>query len=300
MQSSRSFSKLAALSCALVGALAAPLSAHAQDFQSVDTAPNNQFSDRVTIQSGVSRLFGQLEPPDLSDFVYKTNETLNQGEVDEFTISDLPPSQPLIVFFNTDESQLGAIVGLFDNTDNLVNLGYASYSYRNQFPALTSAVPENGTIHLKVSGVGDDNFDGTNEFYNYYDYCGDSEGCEPFAVAPHDQEGEYTVSVFVGDIELRGDVDFFTLSGLTPGHVFTISESTRSEFGLRIGWLANDGSLIGKSSYSEFLGREQLGGIVPESGEIHLVVSGYEDIDFEGRHYTSQDYLLQVETRAAN
>ena len=300
MQSFLSFSQLSALSIALVGVLAVPVSADAQDFQNIDTAPNDRFSDRVTIEPGVSRLFGQLEQPDLSDFAYQTTEVLSPGEVDTFTISDLPPSQQLVVFLDTSDTQLGAVLGLFDNGDNLVDLGYNSYSYGSPYPSLTSAVPANGTIHLKVSGSGDDNFDGTNEYYNYYDYCGGLEACEPFAVAPHDQAGEYTVSVFVGDQPLRGDVDFFTLSGLTPGHVFSVAESTLSEFGLRIGWLANDGTLIGKSSYSEIIGREQLGGIVPASGEVHLVVSGYEDIAFEGRHYISQDYLLQVETRATN
>ena len=96
-----------------------------------------------------------------------------------------------------------------------------SYPYGGvPYPAVTSAVPANGTLTLKVSGSGDENFDGTIEYYDYHTYCETPEGCEPFAVSDHGQAGEYTVSVLLGHAQTQGDVDFFTLSGLTPGHVF--------------------------------------------------------------------------------
>ncbi|MGF1523624.1 MAG: hypothetical protein ACFBSF_15010 [Leptolyngbyaceae cyanobacterium] len=274
-----------------------PLSANAQNFQNVDTAPNDQFSDRVTIEPGVTRLFGQLDALDASEFIYETTATLTPGEVSTITVTDLPPSEPIQVFLEMSSDRTTAVLGLFDSDDDLVMLGYGSYPYGVPYPAITSAVPANGTLNLKVSGGGDDNFDGTIEYYDYYTYCEDPDGCEPFAVTAHGQSGEYTVSVLVGHEQTQGDVDYFTLSGLTPGHVFTISETARSEYGLRIGWMASDGTLIGKSSYVEFSGREQLGGIVPASGEVHLVVSAYEDYDFQGTHSISQDYLLEVATR---
>ena len=297
MQSPLHFSQLASTSLAFVGLLAFPLSVQAQNFQNVDTAPNDQFGDRLIIEPGVNRLFGQLDEPDSSEFAYETTGALSPGQVDNFTIADLPPSEPLLIFMEMGSDYSSAVVGLYDINDNLVMLGYGSYSYGAPYPAVTSAVPASGTVNLKVSGGGDDNFDGNIEYYDYYTYCEDPEGCEPFAVAPHGQTSDYTISVLVGHTATQGDVDFFTLSGLTPGDVFTISESARSEYGLRIGWLASDGTLIGKSSYAEMTGREQLGGIVPGSGEVHLVVSAYEDYEFQGNHAISQDYLLEVETR---
>ncbi|MEO0985801.1 MAG: hypothetical protein AAFY20_09645 [Cyanobacteria bacterium J06639_14] len=299
MQSLFSFSQLSNISLALAILLGLTLSANAQTLQNIDAAPNDRFSDRITIEAdeaGAIRLVGQLDAPDPSEFIYETTATLIPGQVDTFTISDLPPSQPLLIFMEMESDQATAVLGLYDTDDNLVTLGYGYYSSAfNPYPTVINAVPASGTIQLKVSGQGDDNFDGNIEYYDYYTYCENPEGCEPFAVAPHGQTGEYTISMLVGHAETQGDIDFFTISGLTPGHVFTVAESA-FEYGLKIGWMADDGTVIARSSYLE-TGREQLGGIVPASGEVHLVVTAYEDYDFQGGHTLSGDYLLEVETR---
>ncbi|NER85444.1 MAG: hypothetical protein F6K42_39340, partial [Leptolyngbya sp. SIO1D8] len=97
------------------------MSAVAQVIQSVDTAPNEQFSDRITVEPGVTRIFGHLTPPDISDAVYATDETLKQGEVDSFTISDLPPSQSFWVVVDTSHSNMDPIMGRFDDNGNLLD-----------------------------------------------------------------------------------------------------------------------------------------------------------------------------------
>ena len=102
-----------------------PLSAtaNAETFRSVDTAPNDRFSESVTIEPGVTRLFGQLEAPESSEFVYEATGTLTPGEVDTLTISDLPPSQPVVIYLEPSSDRTSAILGLFDSEDTLVNYG---------------------------------------------------------------------------------------------------------------------------------------------------------------------------------
>ncbi|MEL6763784.1 MAG: hypothetical protein AAFO87_08985, partial [Cyanobacteria bacterium J06607_6] len=156
MQSFLSRPQLATVSLAFVSAWVMPLSANAQTLQNIDTAPNDQFSDRVTIEPGVTRLFGQLDAPDTTEFVYTTTGNLEPGEVDTITVSDLPPSEPIQVFLEISSDRTNAVMGLFDNEDNLVTLGYGSYPYGAPYPAISSAVPINGTLNLKVSGGGDD------------------------------------------------------------------------------------------------------------------------------------------------
>ena len=272
--------------------LALPLPATAQTIQSIDTAPNDQFSDSVTVTPGVTRIFGQLTPPDISESIYTTRETLNRGEVDTFTISDLPPSEPFLVLLDTGDIQADTILGLFDSDDNLISFDDDSSPFGNLAPALGGIVPDSGTVYVKVSGVGDADFDGVEEYYDY-----GYEGCSEVTISSsHYQEGDYTLAVLVGDAEIVSDVDYFSLSGLTPGDVFTVSESL-SESGVMIVWLASDGSVISSSAYSELDGRLQLSGIVPVDGQVHLMVSGYDDYSLNGRHSMSGDYLLTVETR---
>ncbi|NER85400.1 MAG: hypothetical protein F6K42_39110 [Leptolyngbya sp. SIO1D8] len=186
-------------------------------------------------------------------------------------------------------------MGRFDDNGNLLDFDDDSSPFDGLAPAIRGRIPDNGTLHLKISGIGDDNFDGLQEYYEYY--CEDCP--ETPELFPHYEEGNYRLAVLVGDAELPGDIDFFTLSGLTPGDVFTVSESFSSYFGIRIGWLANNGSVIALSNYSDLEGREQIAGIVPPDGQVNLVVSGYDDVDLRGRHAASGDYLLTVETRAA-
>ena len=271
---------------------ALPRPAVAQIIQSVDTAPNDHFSDRVTIAPSVTRIFGQLTPPDISESIYTTRETLNQGEVDTFIVSDLPPSEPFLVLLDTENIQANTILGLFDSDENLISFDDDSSPFGNLAPAIEGIVPDSGTIYVKVSGVGDTDFDGEEEYYHYGD-----DGCSEVTISSaHYQESNYTLAVLVGEAEIVSDVDYFSLSGLTPGDVFTVSESL-SESGVMMIWLAGDGSVINTSSYSESNGRLQLSGIVPVDGQVHLMVSGYDDYSFDGSHSTSGDYLLTVETR---
>ncbi len=272
----------------LAALLTLPLPAVAQNIQSVDDAPNDTFSDRVSIAPDVTRIFGQLEPPEIPDTDYRTREAMSRGEANTVTITGLPASEPFFAWVESDDS-MDLVMAQFDGAGNMILFDDDSSPFGSLAPAIRGIVPSNGTVELKVSGLGDDDFDGFQDYYNPEGVVSSRD--------PHGQAGDYTLSVLTGEESITGDLDFFTLSGLTPGDVFSVAVSL-AEAGASVGWLAGDGSLIGRSIYSEVDSREQVSGLVPASGEIHLVVSGYEDFRFEGRHGTSGEYVIAVETRA--
>ena len=275
---------------------ALPLSINAQTIESIDTQPNDTFADRVIISSGVNRIYGQLTPLDLSTANYVTENYLESGEVDEFRLTDLTPGQPFFAWITMKNSNMDPIMGLFDSEETLIQWDDDSSPTASLAPALLGSVAEDGTLLLKVSGIGDDDFDGTETYY-YGDEWNSEDVDESSAVTePHYQSGAYTLSVITNAVNLQGDVDFFTLSGLTPGHEFTIAESM-SEGGIQLGWIAEDGTVERVSNYSEMTYREQIEGIVPATGQLHIAVSGANDSSFDGRHANSGEYVLRVEAK---
>lgn len=278
-----------ALGCSLSCAFGFSLSASAQTIQNIDTAPNDTFGDRVIVDPGVTRIFGVLTPPTISDVDYITEATIERGEVNNFVISDLPPSEPFFAWMDTGEYSMSISMGLFEPSGDLIRTAYDSSPTGNYAPAMRGTVPATGTVRLKVTGSSDYNFDGAEEYY-------DDQGYE-IPGEPHYAEGEYTLSVITGDVDVRGDIDFFSLTGLTGGDIFTVSDFL-SEYGVRLAWIADSGDVVSESSYSDTTYSEQVSGIVPPSGTVHIAVTGYDDTDFEGKHTSPGEYLLRVSTQA--
>ena len=269
-----SIAKLSILSSLV---LSVPFSAQAQTIESIDTRPNDTFGDRVTVSSGATRIYGELTPVDIPPADYVTENILSRGSVDEVTLTDLTPGNSFFAWITLDNSNnMDPIMGLFDADGNLMFWDDDSSPTAALAPALRGTIGDDGTLTLKVSGIGDDDFDG-NEIYYYGNDWESGEIDESSAVTePHYQSGEYTLSVITNAVELRGDVDFFTLSGLTPGYRFTVEDSM-SEGGVTLGWMADNGTVASVSAPSDATYREQIEGIVPATGQIHIAVSGYGD-----------------------
>ena len=271
--------------------LSFPLSTSAQTLQNIDTAPNDSFEESITINPGVTRIFGNIEVPPVPDADYVAAETIERGEVNRFTVSNLPPSTPFFAWMDIENSSMSASLGLFDASDNLIRTAYEVSPSGNYAPAMRGTVPASGTLRFKVTGSSDYNFDGAEE---YYDNFGNEVPGEP-----HYAEGEYTFSVVTGETDIQGDIDFFTLTNLTPGDIFSVS-AFLSEYGVRLAWFADNGSMVSTSSYSDLTYTEAISGIVPASGNINIAVSGYDDYDFTGNHSNPGEYLLKVSTQSVN
>ena len=285
--------KLLLMSCCF----AFPLPANAQIIESIDTKPNDTFTERVTISSDANRIYGALSPVDIPPGDYVTENYLESGEVDEFSWTALPPGNSFFAWITMENSNMDPIMGLFDSEGELIFFDDDSSPTSPLAPAIRGTIADDGTLNLKVSGIGDDDFDGSEEYYYGNEWDSDVTDESSVISEPHYQSGAYTLSVITDAIALQGDVDVFTLSGLTPGNGFTIAE-TMSESGVRLGWLADDGSIVRSSNYSELTYREQLEGIVPATGQLHIAVSGYNDELFDGQHTSSGEYVLRVDIQS--
>lgn len=275
--------------------LVLPISVKAQTIESIETQPNNTFGDRVTVSSGVNRIYGELTPIDLPPADYVTENSLEVGTVDEITLTNLPPGQSFWAWVTMENDARGyvmdPIMGVFDAEGNLSHWDDDSSPTSSLAPAIRGTVAEDGTLKLKVSGLGDDDFDGNQT--NYYGNEGEGEDLST-VTEPHSHSGDYTLSIITNTLDLQGDVDFFTLSGLTPGHSFVVAESM-SEGGIRLGWFNENGAVSDVSEASEMTYREQISGVVPATGQLHLAVTGYDDVSFDGQHNNSGEYVLRVE-----
>ncbi|MEC4811698.1 MAG: hypothetical protein SAK29_00175 [Scytonema sp. PMC 1069.18] len=90
------------------------------------------------------------------------------------------------------------------------------------------------------------------------------------------------------------DVDFFTVSGLEPGNLFTI-EGNSDTLDLVLGSLDNSGKIVEISDDSaENSVIPILTGRVPENGELNFAVSGYMDNNLTGDHFQSGSYTLSL------
>ncbi len=134
-------------------------------------------------------------------------------------------------------------------------------------PALTGTSDGSGNINLKVTGDDDD-------FYN----------------GNHNESGDYELYLNMSGM----DVDFFMFTGLSAGTSFS-AEITAGDFDTVLGMFDEDGNVF---MFDDDGGAGQLSrianGIVPDSGNLVLAVSGVGDDRFFGHHVTGGSYTLTL------
>ncbi|MBE9125360.1 MULTISPECIES: PEP-CTERM sorting domain-containing protein [unclassified Coleofasciculus] len=92
-----------------------------------------------------------------------------------------------------------------------------------------------------------------------------------------------------------GDVDFFTLSGLNAGSLFT-AEITSGSFDSILGFLDDFGNILETDDDGGSGLLSLLTGTVPASGNLNLGVTGFADFGLTGNHFQSGSYTLSLET----
>ncbi|MBD1869403.1 PEP-CTERM sorting domain-containing protein [Leptolyngbya sp. FACHB-671] len=92
-----------------------------------------------------------------------------------------------------------------------------------------------------------------------------------------------------------GDVDFFTFTGLEAGASF-VAEFIQGNFDSILGRLDDEGNLLGTDDDGGDRPLSRLSGIVPESGNVNLGLTGFSDFSLVGDHFESGDYELSVNT----
>ena len=182
-------------------------------------------------------------------------------------------------------------------------------------------VNSDGTIHLKVSGYPDQDFDGTDDYWpteqhqetgafdlhvtvldgglevDSQDLSGTltAGGVLSFDLAGYASSGSFNAAI---DNTPSGDddiADFWAFTGLTPDDHFE-AEVTVSTFDPLLGLFDADGVPI---EYDDDSGAGQLPricGSVPAGGALNLAVTGYADVLFQGDHTQAGDYTLRIVT----
>jgi len=205
--------------------------------------------------------------------------------------------------------------GLIEYNDDGSSLGDGTAS-----SLVLVGINSDGSIHLRVSGFADFDFDGLDDYwdtpheqagdydlflhvlnssYQQVDYLEYNETLATGAVDSFDLSGYDPGGAFLAYIDNTPSIDedpmdFMTFTGLPAGGTFE-AEITSAGFDTMLGWFDNDGVLIESDDDAgdgELL--SMITGEVPGDGLLNLAVTGYPDLWFEGFHGQEGDYTLEV------
>ncbi|GAA6622943.1 hypothetical protein [Scytonema sp. NUACC26] len=107
---------------------------------------------------------------------------------------------------------------------------------------------------------------------------------------------EFGSTAVYGELNKEGDVDFFNFSGVDKGSLFTV-EITSQKVDSLLGWLDDSGNILAiNDDQADNSVLSVLTGIVPESGNLNLAVTGLRDTNLVGNHFESGSYTLSLKT----
>jgi hypothetical protein len=207
------------------------------------------------------------------------------------------------------KDMFGAIYTYDDDSSDLGD-GRAS---KLEFVATNS-----GTISFAVTGYPDEFFEGGHPeagdyevFVDVYDSFGDLvDSFSEISILQPGVVDHFNYSDFEwinGDYDvyidnainpaLRGDIDFFTFTGLTPGASFAMQTTDPEAIGIDtyLGWFDAAGSLMAENDdIAEENVLSLIEGVVPGNGSLTFAATGYHDLEFVGDHEAEGAYGLQL------
>jgi hypothetical protein len=243
-----------------------------------------------TYESATVLTLGQLRVTDsLEGGINRPDTLLGVFENDQFTGSPL----------------------LIDDNGSRVGDGRASGLYG-------SLLTGQDSINFQISGVGDTSFDGSHSeagvldvYFEAFSETGASlanfysprVALDPGMVLPYTLEVDPawaggTYNIFVDNSVIFGGPDprdFYRFQGLPAGASF-VASTEATTLDTTLGWYSDSVDQL-LDSNDDFGNRltSRLEGIVPASGEIVLVVTGYPDEDFQSPHPQTGTFVLNVE-----
>ncbi len=252
-------------------------------FSATATEPNDSFAEATILAAG----------------------TLSVAD----SIEGLPGPDTLLGFF-ADDTYTPPTVETNDDDSPLGN-GYADALF-------DISVNADGSIPLAISGIGDDDFDGSHSeegdydlFVDVYDAAGDLiDSFSDFgSLTPGVvDEFSYADPTWIGgtfdavldntvgaDPTLLDLLDFWVFTGLTPGTSY-VAEIVDGDFDTILALLAPDGTL---EETDDDDGEDLLSKLIvtaSASGELYLAVTGFSDFDLDGIHGEFGSYELTVST----
>lgn len=236
---------------------------------------NDTFSSRNIYGPGVTTINGELSNSFSPDFIF--SDFLTEGQVNSYSETGLTAGTLFYGAINNSISGIDTFLGTFDEFNNPINTNDDSSPFGDGYAdALGGTVNTDGSIHFSVTGCCD-NFTGT-----------------------HTESGNYDLLVFLGIdspddiIGYDGDVDFLSITGLTPGTQM-IAEITSATFDSTLGLFDNTGALVTSDDDGGNNVFSLLNVVVGDDGILTFAVSGFSDFDFiAGSHNQSGEYQLSL------
>ena len=261
-------------------ALLLPLLMAATAIANVDSGSNDDFASAQVLPAGSLTVSGELAPQIFgTPFAQETGTLVAGGVVShDFLVA---PGAVFTAAIDNSASGTDTTLGSFDQFFSLIATDDDSSTFGT---GLGSSLPltgnPDGTIHLRVSGFSDFDFDGLNDG----------------SATAHQQTGAYTL--FLLDGIVAGDVDVFAFTGLNPGQSFfaeTFAGTTGTNPDTVLGWFDDLGTLTATNDDGGVGLFSQLQVTVPSSGTLFLGVSGFADFGFTGQHSAAGSYSLSLQ-----
>lgn len=190
------------------------------------------------------------------------NTALTPSTVSEFRINGQTPGTPFFAFTAVDAgaSEPDTLLRTLDESLAQIAEDDDGGPFGGLSSGLSGSVNPDGTINLDVTDFTDDLFGGAHtESY------------------PFDLYVQLNTSTFVGD---NMDVEFFTVSGLTPGDPFEV-EVLNAQFDTVLGVFNQAGTKVKDSDdFNGLLSR--ISGTVNADGTANFALGAYDDFDFDG------------------
>ncbi len=270
----RSFATLSAIG-ALVALLITSIAS-----ANVDVGSNDFFAAAQILPAGSLTVSGELDPVVQGDLVIQEPGTLVPGGVvfHDFIVA---PGQNFTAAIDNSASGTDTTLGSFDQFFNLVATDDdSSFLGTGLGSSLRLTGNADGTLHLRVSGFSDFDFDGL------------SDG----SATAHSQSGAYELLLFEGGT--AGDVDLFAFTGLEAGQNY-LAETFAGDSGVApdtvLGLFDNAGNIIATDDDGGLGTLSQMEVTVPDNGTLVLGVSGFSDFGFTGQHAQTGSYALTLQ-----
>jgi hypothetical protein len=261
---------------------------------------NNTFSDRQSLEPGVTHVIGNLGfLADPEDYDHREMRMLQGDRADRITLPNWTPGEPFYAWIDNSPSGIDTVMGVLDADGNVLILddddsplgtGLAS--------AVSGRVNPDGTIVLGISGFPDFDFDGQ---VTPSENIWDSQPSSFFT--PH--EGDYTLYIqfntedldtidvdaadygFPGRIEV-GLVDEFILRDLEPFTPFVAwIDNSDSDIDTVMGLFSPEGDLLLLDDDGSPVGTgvaSAIASTIGPEGALILKVSLFPDFNFTGEY----------------
>lgn len=232
---------------------------------------NDDVFSSQTLPGGTTTVYGELEYAFSFDAFTLFSQTLQPGGVLAF-LEDLGlnPGDPYTVVVDNSPSGIDTLLGVFDQ-GSLIDENDDGGPFENNLgSAIVGTANANGLAEFIVTSLDDEG------------YIGD-----------HSDSGDLDIYLAPGDEPIFADIDFYTVTGLTPGADIVI-EIVDAEFDSYLGVFDEFGLLVDSDDDGGVDLLSRIEATATADGAVTFAVSGFPDEYLEGVHGETGLYEVSI------